>query len=150
MPHQEYETTKPENLSPAEIVERLDNWARADGAAAVGAVYLLTAAEIAESWPGIVKHLDFETYTDPEDPNPEPYKILRILDWSRVHNAIPAQQVGKSALALFVFARMLGDRGYVENFSDLLEGMEPGTRRVVHSALGVYVGRRVSPWDREG
>lgn len=151
MPRQEYETIKSPELSPGEVADRLENWARAEGNPAINAVvYLLKASEIAESWPGITKHLDFELYTDPEDPDPVPYEVVRILDWGRLHNAIPVHRVGKSALALFVFARMLGDRSYVENFSDLIEGMEPGTQRLVHTALGVYVGRRPSnPWDRE-
>lgn len=138
---QEYETLAPQTYSPAEITEALDAWARADGTRAVEAVvYLINASGIAESWPQFAQHLAVELYTDPEDPDPQPYPVARVLDWGRLHNAIPAHAVGKTAFGLFVYARMLGDRSFLWCLNDLLEGMEPNTQRLVQEANLIFFG----------
>lgn len=140
-PRHEFETiVKGQEFTADELAEALEMWARADGGRVVHAVvHLLTAAGLAQSWPGFSQYLAVELYTDPSDPAPEPYPVARVLDWNSLHNAIPAG-VGKSALALFVYARALGDRGFLLCLSDLLEGMEPGTQRVVHEANAIRFG----------
>ena len=147
---QEFETfRKLPDLTPGEVTEALDAWARADGGRAVSAVvHLLTASGLAESWRQFPEHLELTVYTDPGDPEPTPYTVARVINWSSLHNAIPSD-VGKSALGLFVYARALGDRGFVVCLSDLLDGMEPNTQRIVHEANAIRFGvPRTPAWDR--
>jgi hypothetical protein len=144
----EYETLTPQTYTPAEITEALDAWARADGSRMTEAVvFLLNASGIACSWPLLAQHLAIELYTDPEDPEPQPYPVARVLDWGRLHNAIPFHTVGKTAFSLFVYARMLGDRSFVWCLSDLLEGMEPNTQRQVQEANAIFFGMP-RQWNR--
>lgn len=134
------------DLSPAEISDALDGWARADGGRVVRAVvHLLTASRIPETWPGFGAHLTIDMYVDRDDPEPEPYTIARVHNWSALHNAIPVAEVGKAAFSLFVLARALGDRGFVVCLSDLLEGMEPVTQRVAAEAMAYRFGQPVAP-----
>ena len=143
---QEFETlVNGPDLTPSELTDALDAWARADGGRVVRAVvHLLTASGLALAWPQFGTHLSLQLYTDPTDPDPQPYPVARVLDWNTLHNAIPAT-AGKSALALFVYARALGDRGFVICLSDLLEGMEPRTQQVVHEANALRFGLPLEP-----
>lgn len=138
------------DLSPTEINEALDGWARADGGRVVRAVaHLLTASRIAETWPDFCQHLDLDVYTDRDDPEPQPYTIAKIRNWSCIHNAIPVREVGKAPFSLFVLARALGDRGFVVCLSDLLEGMEPVTQRIASEAMSLRFGQQpAAPWAR--
>jgi hypothetical protein len=149
----EFETiTNGPALEPAALTEALDAWARADGGRVTAAVvHLLTKAGLAESWPMFSEHLSIQLFTDPDDPEGEAYPVARVLEWSALHNAIPTNEVGKSAFAMFVYARALGDRGFVVCLSDLLEGMEPRTRRVVHEANAIRFALPVDPeWKKHG
>lgn len=138
------------DLAPDELTEALDAWARADGGRTVRAVvHLLTASGLAKSWPQFGHHLSIQLYTDPTDPDPVPYPVARVLDWASLHNAIPIE-VGKTAFALFVYARCLGDRGFVICLSDLLDGMEPGTQRLVHEANAIRFSLPREPARRRG
>ena len=138
------------DLSPAEINDALDGWARADGGRVVRAVaHLLIASRIAETWPEFGQHLALDVYTDRDDPEPEPYTIARVRDWSGLHNAVPVAEVGKGPFSLLVLARALGDRGFVICVSDLLEGMEPVTQRIASEAMAYRFGQPVTPpWGR--
>lgn len=148
---QEYETLANPAYSPSVITEALDAWARADGGRVVRAVvHLLTAAGIAQSWAGFGQHLAIELYTDPDDPDPQPYPVARVLDWASLHNALPVGEIGKSAFAMFVYARMLGDRSFLWCLSDLVEGMEPATQRIVHEANAIRFGLPVPVKTRRG
>lgn len=147
----EYETIKSPTYTACAITEGLNAWAQAEGDRVVqAAVHLLVAAGIAQSWDGFGQYLAIELYTDPEDPDPTPYPVARVRDWSALHNALPVNEVGKSAFSLFVYARCLGDRGFVVCLSDLLEGMEPGTQRIVHDANAIRFGLPRGPWAKRG
>lgn len=145
---QEYETIAGPVYSPQKISEALDAWARAEGTRVVEAVvFLLKASGIPESWPQLSQHISMDLYTDPEDPDPQPYEVARVLDWDRLHNAIPLAAIGKQAFDLFVYARMLGDRSFLWCLSNLLEGMEPNTHRLVQEANVIFFGA-ARQWDR--
>jgi hypothetical protein len=131
-----------QDFTPDELVEAIDAWSRADGTRPTRAVAaLLIASGLAQSWEQFSQYLSIELYTDPEEPDPatRSYPIARVLDWNTLHNAIPSS-VGKSALGLFVYARALGDRGFLVCLSDLIEGMEPNTQRIVHDANALRFG----------
>lgn len=146
--HQEFATLAHPQLAPDELEEALDSWARAvDSRAVEAVVHLLKASGLAESWKGFAKHLEIELYTDPADPEPTPYRVARVLDWGRMHNAIPFREVGKQAFGLFVYARMLGDRSFLWCLNDLLEGMEPNTQRSVQEANAIFFGMP-RQWNR--
>lgn len=148
MPRREFETIAHPQMTPAQLAEALDSWARAvDSRAVEAVVFLLKASGIAESWDGFAQHLDIDLYTDPDDPDPHPYPVARVLDWGRLHNAIPAQAIGKQAFGLFVYARMLGDRSFLWCLNDLLEGMEPNTQRTVQEANAIFFGQP-RQWNR--
>lgn len=147
----EYETLTEASLTPAELTEALESWARAVGGRETRAiVHLILRAGLPETWPEMSQHLAVQKYTDPTDPDPSPYLVARILNWSQVHNAMPVTSVGKAALSLFVYARAIGDRGFLVCLSDLFGGMEPGTMRIVHEANAIRFGQPVEhPWDRK-
>lgn len=138
------------DLTPAEVNDALEGWARADGGRVVRAVaHLLTASRIAEVWPEFGQHLAIDMYVDRDDPDPDPYTIAKVRDWSCLHNAIPVREVGKAAFSLFVLARALGDRGFVICVSDLLEGMEPVTQKIASEAMAYRFGQQPpAPWAR--
>lgn len=139
------------DLSSEELYGALDAWARADGGRVVRAVvYLLQASKLAQTWPDFGEHLSIQLYNDPADSDPETrsYPVARVLDWNSLHNAIPGD-IGKRALSLFVYARCLGDRGFVVCLSDLLGGMEPATQLVVHEANAIRFGSAAKVRQRD-
>lgn len=136
---------------PKEFKDAFDGWTYAEGTKPVEAVaYLLLQSGIIDAWPDFQFSVDRSIYRDPEDPQPTPYPVARVLDWARLANDIPFELVGKRAFSLFVFARMLKDRNFPWCLNDVVEGMDPDTQRIALHAFALFTGNRnYEPWSKK-